>query len=342
MAQTQINMRKAQIHVEEESALDTYLAPSAGGTAFLATDVTISYDSSNYDPQVMRADGLSHDEIPGPIAATLNFTVPLKGSGVGTMDGPPSIAEALKSAGLVETVNASTNVTYVKGSLHDGLGGNPGPSYSYTILHSGPVVGAGTRMALKGGFANIVLNGSLENVGLLSFTAQGSFVPYLDAVPFAAPGYDDTIPPAFRSASFSTNFGGAYTPKGVETFVLDWGQNVVVGRDINEATGIYGARIVAGGRASGSFNPERQTIADSGAIGDYSALQRAGTAGSITTGVIGSTAGNRYAVTVARAVLRPITPGDRNGISILDVPFSVSSANTDVEGTNPDISLVFT
>ena len=62
----------------------------------------------------------------------------------------------------------------------------------------------------------------------------------------------------------------------------------------------------------------------------------------ITTGVVGPATGNFYTLSIARAVLRPPSQADRDGIRTLSVPFAVSSAAADVEGTNFDITLLFT
>jgi hypothetical protein len=148
--------------------------------------------------------------------------------------------------------------------------------------------------------------------------------------------YIATTAPSFRGATFATNIGGAYSPVGVENFVLDVGNRIAIRRDINDANGVVGARIT-GRRSFGSYDPEMVLVATE----DFYANQRAGTAGTIGTGDIGGTAGNIYSLSVARAVLRPISMNENDGIRKLEVPFSVSSLPTAVEDTNADISLLF-
>jgi len=96
MAQAQIYWKKAQVAVIEETSQDTYLAPDAASVV-LARDVTLTFDGSNFDPQYVRADLLNMDETPGPIGISMNFKLPLKGSGAaGTA---PEFGEILKAWG---------------------------------------------------------------------------------------------------------------------------------------------------------------------------------------------------------------------------------------------------
>jgi hypothetical protein len=233
---------------------------------------------------------------------------------------------------MEETVNAAVSVVYTPLSVFNGTGGNPGQSYSVSVLENG------VRYAIHGAFGNFTLTAGVGGgePGFLTFTFTGGYVAVADDA-LEAPTYQTTTAPAFQGATFATNIGGAYTPKGINTLEFDLGNTVTLGRDVNDAAGIYGARIT-GRRSFGSFDPEMVLVATE----DFFGNQRAGTAGTIATGVIGSTAGNKWQLSIARAVLRPIELQDREAIRALTVPFAVSSLPTAVEGTNADVSLTFT
>ena len=62
-----------------------------------------------------------------------------------------------------------------------------------------------------------------------------------------------------------------------------------MGQDVSEASGHLRFEDHGRRKSSGSFDPEMTTVANQ----DYFGIQRAGTVGSIATGVIGGTAGNR-------------------------------------------------
>lgn len=330
MAQTQIFSKKAQVHLIEESSQDTYSAPGgSGANMFLARNIGISYDTSNFRPEYVRGDGLSMDEIPGSVSGQITFEVLLKGSG--STDTGPEFGEALKACGMEEETSAGVSVTYSPVTTFDGASGNPGPSYSVSLLVDG------TRHAIAGAFGTFVLTGEPGSPGILAFTFMGQYQAFADDG-LEAPTYETTIAPPFRGASFATNFGGSYTPKGVTNFSLDLGNQVRMGPDVNESTGFYGARIVPGARNSrGSFDPEVVLQATN----DYPGVQRAGTSGTITTGTIGSGTWNKWSCAVGRAVLDGISVSDSDGVQKYEVPFAVSSAATDVEDTNHDITLSF-
>jgi len=327
MAQSQIYLKRAQVFCVEETAQDTY-EEQAAADAVLAEQVTVTIDSSNYEPTTVRGDFLSSDETPGLASVSFSFRVPLHGSG--TAGTAPEFDSLLKASGF-EVVNVpATSDTYTPLSTFDGTGGNPGPSYSCTLIEGG------VSFKAKGGFANVAFEGVVGEPMFMNFTFTGAYEPVTDDALETA-SYDSPAAPSFVGATFATNFGGAYTPKGVNNFTLDLGNTVSVRNDINETAGTYGARIV-NRKSTGSFDPEMVLVATEDFYGQW----LAGTTGTITTGVVGGTAGNKWSLAVARAVKRAPEPGDRDGIRILSIPFAVSSAGSDVEGTNPDITLAFT
>ena len=327
MAQTQLYMKRAQVFCVEESGQDTYLEQVAGD-AVLAEQVTVTIDSTNYEPTTVRGDFLSTDETPGMASVAFNFRVPLHGSG--TAGTAPEFDSLLKASGFKVVNVPVTSDTYTPLSTFDGAGGNPGPSYSCTLLEDG------VSYKAKGGFATVVFEGAVGDPMFMNFTFTGAYQAVTDDALETA-SYNSVAAPPFKGATFATNFGGAYTPKGINNFNLDLGNTVALMHDINDASGNYGARIT-GRKSIGSFDPEMVLVATEDFFGQWVA----GTTGTIATGVVGSTAGNKWSLAVARAVKRAPEMGDRDGVRILSVPYAVSSAGSDVEGTNADITLAFT
>lgn len=328
MAQTQLYTRKAQIHIVEESSQDTYVAPANDGTNIIlgkVSDSPMTLNSSNFIPEYTREDYLSMDEVPGSVYASLNFQLPLKYSG--TAGTAPEADEFFKACAMDVTNVGSTSDTYSPLSTFDGAGGNPGPSYSCTILENG------IRWAIKGAFGTFSLSATPGEPVMLDCVMTGAFVTVADDA-LEAPTYQTTAPPAFLGASVS--IGGA-TPKGVSSFSFDLGNNVVPLPDANEATGYYGARIVSR-KSSGSLEFESDLVANRD---DYG-LWRAGNAATITTGAVGGTAGNKWTLTLARCVRRAPEQVAGDGVRKLSIPFGVGSVESDVEGTTADVSLIFT
>lgn len=328
MAQTQIYLGKGQIHVKE-TADDSYDNPDGDNSGmFLAQNITWTVDSSNWEPGYVREDYLQMDEVPGAASASLSFEIPIKGSG--TIDSAPEYGEALKACGLEETSTASTSVTYTPISVFDGAGGNPGPAYSATALVNG------VAYAIKGAFGNAVFNLAVGEPGIIAVTLQGGYVAVADDA-LESPTYETTVPVPFMGGTFASNFGGAYSDKAVSEMSLDLGNRLAMRQDVNETYGIAGARIT-GRKSTGSFAPEMVLVATH----DYFGTWAAGTSGTLDTGVIGGTSGNRWRLQVGRCICRPPERTENDGIEKLTVPFAVSSAATDTEGTNFDVTLTLT
>jgi hypothetical protein len=331
MAQTQLYMQKAQLHIMEEATADTYLVQATDGAgALLCENVSLSYDSTNYEPAYVRGDFLSFDEIPGMVAATLTFRAPIKGSG--TAGTAPEVAEYLKACGLEEELVTSTSATYAPVSTFDGASGNPGQSYSLSWLLNG------VKHSIKGAFGTFTINAVAGDPAHYEFTFSGAYNTFADDA-LETTSYDTTAARPFLGATFATNFGGAYTPTGLESLSIDLGNKLAQRKDFNDASGIMGYRIT-GRKTTGSFDCEAALAATTN-WNPYS-FWRAGTPGIITTGAIGATAGNIYTINIARVILRPPETGDNDGIARTTIPFGVSSAGTDVEDTTHDIEIVFT
>lgn len=342
MPQTQLYTKKAYIAMIPETTVDTYLVP-ANTDIFLAelNDELFTLDGPNYEPSEARPDFLLTDENVGPIRPTVGFRVRLKGAA--TAGTAPEYRHALLASGLRESIVAATSVTYYPFSTFDGATAagppateNPSQSYSLVIWE------AGQLYKFKGGFCNVQFTGNVGagEPGFANFTYFGA---YEGAAATAAlsPSYDAVGAPAFKGGAFSVNYGGSHTPIGVTNFTLDLGNKVGVRSDLNGTEGVQGARIM-GRKSIGTFDPEFEGTFD------WLGKQRSDTVlTAMTTGVIGSTAGNKYQIKVNRCKLRPPSMVKKaaeggDGIRGAEFTYAVSSNYTDVEGTNLDIELVFT
>jgi len=328
MAQTQLYTHRAQIFVKEESSQDTYITQTAADVILAEIgDTPYTINGENYAPTTIRGDFLSSDEIPGYQSAEMTFRVPMRGSGGTGPTTEPDYTEALKACGLAYA--AGPPQTYTPISTFDGAGGNPGMSYSVTLLEDG------VAYQMRGCFGNVVFAGEVGQPMFAEFTFMGAPVDVMDDA-LETVTYDTTVAPLFMGATFATNFGGAYSPKAVSNFTLDLGNQVTLVGDINDAAGVY-ARITSR-KSFGSFDPEAALVATQ----DWYGIQFAGTTGTIATGAVGGTAGNQWAIDIGRSVLRPITMASNENIRKYEVPFGVSSAPADVEGTNFDVTISFT
>ena len=330
MAQTQLYLRKAQVHLIVESIQDTLEVPVVG-SSILAQDVTVSYDTTNFAPNYIRADFQKMDEIPGPISGTVAFSVPLKGSAVA--DTAPEWGACMQACGCKETVTATTGpVLYEPVNTFDGAGGNPGISYTVALLVNG------TRHAIIGAFGTFTITGETTGPAMINFTFTGNYTAHADdALLVISPAYDASIAPAFRGGAPSVTFGGAYAVPGFNSFSFDLGNVVTLLPDVASATGFDGARITDR-KSTFSFSGEMVLQATK----DFFAAQRAGTSFTFTTGLIGSTDWNQYTFAVNRAIFQNIAFEDREGIHGMTVTAAVSSLASDIADTNPEWELNIT
>ncbi len=312
--------------LKEESVTGTYQAPAGDSTGSLLIEDGWSYtvNATNFQGQYARGDFLNVEEVPGPCSVVITFRLPLKGSG--TAGTAPEFDEVMKCCGWEATNVVTTSDTYAPHSAVDGAGGNPGASYSCTLLVDGEAYPA------KNGFGNFVLSCNVGEPGFLDVTFTGGYVaPLADGLEVTST-LDSTTPPAFLGAGVT--IGGA-TPTGVTTFSLDSGNVMTLLQDANDTNGVTGARMVSR-LITGSVDAEVLQARD-----DFS-LWRAGTTGILNIGPIGGTAGNIWRLTVARYKLMTPTMSSVDGILKHTLPFMAASQPADVEGTTDPVTLAFT
>lgn len=241
-----------------------------------------------------------------------SFDVEIKGSGVaGT---PPELGALLRSCAMGETIVASTSVTYKPVST----GHESCTQYLYRD---------GKRKIVTGCRGNPKFNGETGMPGKISFEFIGHVADETDTA-IIAPSYDSTVPVPLLSAGFS--FGGYAAV--ISKLSIDLGNKIATPPDMNAADG-YAAVQITDRDVIGSFDPEDTLIATKNWLADL----KAGTTRVLTTGVIGSVAGNRWQLSAPAAYLTDASDSERDGVDVYEVPIAFAESTGDDE-----ISLVFT
>lgn len=228
-----------------------------------------------------------------------SFDVEFKGGG--TAGTPSRMSRLLRACGMTETIVASTSVTHEPESdtsLHDSL------TFFY---REGP-----NMRKITGARGTPVLNVDAGGRFMFSLTFIGHISDeVVEAAPAETP--ETTAPPVFRGATF--------TAKAITTAIgklsVDLGNTMSIAPDPNSADSFGEIRIGAR-KVSGSFDPEAQSIAVHDFIGDL----RAATEFALATGVLGTVAGNRIAVSLPRCQYVNIAPGDREALRVYEASFS--------------------
>lgn len=248
---------------------------------------------------------------------SVSFDTYVKGSG--TAGTAPRIGRIFQAAGCTETVVASTSVTYKFSS-------------NYATDHKSLTVYYyldGVRRVILGGIVTALsINWVGGDVIKMSVTIVGHDAGLTDTA-LITPTFETTPALSFIGATFSI---AAYAAK-IAKLSLDFGMAVSKPPDVNATDG-YGQILITGRKPKGSFDPELVTVATHDFMGRF----KAGTTGALLTGVIGSTVGNRVATTLNSVYYEAPSEGDREGKSVLNVPFGMDDGGT----ADNEMSLAFT
>lgn len=239
----------------------------------------------------------------------VSFDVELKGSGAaGTA---PELGVLLKSCGFGETVVPSTSVAYkpISSSI---------PSLTLYVFRDGK------RQIVTGCRGTVKFSAAVGEAGKLSFNFTGHHVSETDTA-LPSPTYDSTVPPVVLSAGMSLDsYSGIFTKIDV-----DFGIELARPGSINAADG-YGEVQITGRDVNGSVDVEDVLVATY----DFLTKWKNGTAAALSSGVIGATAGNRWAFTMPAATIQGQDPGEKDGgIMTRDIKFNAAESSGDDEFT---------
>lgn len=243
---------------------------------------------------------------------SVSFDCELKGSGsAGTR---PEFGKLLRACALAETIAAGTSVTYQPASSgHE----------SVTVYYYQD----GKRKKLTGARGTVSFSLETGTTGKASFTLTGHDAGESD-IAMVSPTYASTVPSALIGVPFAV---GGYSAV-INALSIDLSNSVVTPPSMAAADG-YGEIRIGKRDVNGSFDPEDTLVATQDWLGDL----KAGSTAALTTGVIGSSSGNRYRFDLDKIYYRDVSPGDRDGLRTLDVSFGAVDTTGD-----DDIALIFT
>jgi hypothetical protein len=244
----------------------------------------------------------------------VQFTCVAEVKGSGAAGTAPEIGPLMRACGLGETVVPATSVAYspVSQSLESGT------AYIYED---------GKRIIVTGCRGNVSFSAGAGGKMMANFTMQGHVAAQTDeALP--TPTYDSTIPPVFVGATFTIDSFAAT----IGNLSFDLANVLATPDDVNSADG-YGETTITARDVNGSIDPLDELVADEDFIGNFTA----DAVMALATGTIGGTAGNRWAVDMPAVSYREVTPGDKDGIASLSLPFGAAESTTD-----DDITILFT
>lgn len=310
-----MQIRREVIAVKVETTYGTDAVPTAAANAVLVENPSWSFDSARLnDRNGVRTTFATLLKVFGGALKAVSFDAEMKGSG--TAGTAPEIDALLRACGFAVTNVPATSDTYkpTSSSLE---------SVSIYYWQDG------------------TLHKMLGCVGTVSFKMEAGKIAYANfqmvghepatsmldqALP--TPTYDATVPPPVIGGGFTIGGTALVTDK------LEFAVNNQIAKngDISSYDGFAKLQIT-GRDLSGSFAPEAVLKATK----DFDTPFKAGTTAVLASGVIGSTAGNRFAVNMPVIQYREFGPGDRGGIRVYEMGFGAHESAGDDE-----VSIAFT
>lgn len=296
-----------------EGTYGTDSVPVEATDAMLVENISWSNEGlrMNERPAVRASLGMLQQVFGGTLR-TVTFDVEMKGSG--TAGTPPEFDPLLRACGLGVTNVPVTSDTYAPVStMHE----------SITIYYFQD----GMRYDLLGCRGNVSFNLETGALPKMSFTFTGHLVGPTD-VALASPTVLTLTPEALINGTF--DIGGFAAVINALTF--DMSNTLAYPPDMSASDG-FGEVQITSRDVNGSYDPEAELVATEDPWADLIA----DTALALSVGPIGATAGNIINIDLPAVAYRDLTPGDRDGIRVYEVPFGAAEATTDDE-----VSIAFT
>jgi len=209
---------------------------------------------------------------------------------------------------MAETIVASTSVTYAPAT----------DNQQYCTIY---FMQDGVRRILQNAVVNWTLNLETGAAGMLSFTVTGHLGTASDTV-FAAGSYQSTVPPVVLGGAFAI---GGYSAD-ITKLTLERGNQIVKPASMSAADG-FGQIRIARWDITGTFDPLATLLATNDWVGDW----ESGTSMALATGTIGSTAGNRYAITAPAVSYRSVGYAEREAERAYETGFACAESSGDDE-----------
>lgn len=296
-----------------ESTYNTDPTPAASADEVLVENLAWAPEGARaIERKPVRASIGALQQIYGGTLVTLTFDTEIKGSGAaGTA---PEINALLEGCGMLGANTPATSEVYAPAST-----GHTSVTFWYYQ--------DGTLMKITGCRGNFVITMEAGARGMISWTFTGHLTTVTD-VGIATPSYSSTVP----VAALGTTFTVAGFSAVINSITIDMNNQLATPPSLAASDGFSEVRIV-GRDVQGSFDPEYTTVSDNPWIADW----QGDVTGAIAIGTTGATAGNIFKIDMPVVAFRNISPGDRDGVRTLEVPYGATESSGD-----DDVSITFT
>lgn len=308
--------RKRQLAAKVETTAGTAESLAAADAGILVEDVRFAPNFPELTRNPLRDSLSTYTSLVGTRTATVTFRAELAGSG--TVSTAPAMGKYLRACGFTETAETA-GVVYALTSTDSSI-----PTLTMAVYNDN------TRWLLYGARGNVSLEGAANQIVYANFSFTGIYSEYDAVASLTGISYQDTIPPVFRAATTTLNFGTAWSNPCYSRWTLDMANTVVLRESAAATSGLTYARIV-GRDPGGTFDfdvPSPTMDTAPNVEPNLMTHWTTPTTGSLAM-TIGSTAGNRLAIAAPALQVVSIADVDRDGVSVHDLSYKLRLSATD-------------
>jgi len=309
------------IYAKIETTYGTDSVP-VGGDAVLVRSVQHALANTRMVARPAITGSLSNpQQAYGGTLESVTIVAEMRGSGAA--GAVPEIGPLLRACGLAEAVNVGTSVVYTP---------QAGAIESCTVYYFKSVDGGATRVRhiLTGCRGTFTIAANAGEVGLITFNLTGRRANPTDQSPLV-PTYDATVPVGMRGLSVAV---GGVAGLVVQGFTFDAGNDVQPPDNVNDSEG-YGNLTLVSRDPTLTLSRHDELVATIAPFADLVA----GTNRAFDSGVIGSTAGNRWRLQAGTLAYRNVQPGEANGMRTIESTFGCTASTV---GGDNNFTLTFT
>lgn len=311
-----------QIRVKVETTYNTDSTPAAGDALIVSNFQWKFAEARLAERAISTGTKLGAPPVFAGALVELTFDCELKGSGAaGTA---PDMGVALRACGFLETINAGTSVVYK-------LDSDDEKSVTIWFKDGDPTGAAGDEWRVTGCRGQCVFNVEAGNFGKASFTFRGHIGQEPTSTAAWTQTVESTVPVPVLNVPLV--IGGVTLEQSKVSVdpATELAQMAVL-----NATDGYGEIRITRARPKVSATVVAPAAATADPVGDF----RAGTTRTLSMGVVGGTAGNRWQFTFpGGGKYTDVTPGDDNGIITYEMTLALVESAL---GDDAPFSLTFT
>lgn len=282
--------KRSVIALKIEDTQGTDAVPTAEDNAKLVEDLKWAPSNERMaDRNPVRATFGELKKIYAGHLVEVSFMMEIKGSGVvGTA---PEMGDSLKACGFQEVITAGTSVEYLPATTGQ-------QACTIYVWEDGDVI------KLLGCMGKVTFDLSTGSIGKAAFTFTGHQSGDISAEEMPAAAYSSMVPVPLIGVAFS--LGGTLD---LSKLSVDMGITVATPDSMSSVDG-YGEIYINDRNVTGSIDPLAKTADQK----DYLVDWKSGAESALTTGAIGTVAGNIYTISMPK-VYNSAAPkaADRNG-----------------------------